>query len=307
MAFFKGLYSNRSWGQRLLLFFMIWLLFYFVFNLIGGFLLLIVTGAEGMDNLEAISNNPEYSSALKYFQLVISIGIFVIPPLVFAILATTDPYEFLKIKHWPNVMLTILAILIIFSASPLIYSLLNINQSIHFPEALSGLEQTLRNMEERNNTLIERMLEMDSPADLLLNLTVIAVIPALGEELLFRGGIQQLLYKWTKKPHLAIILAGAFFSFIHFQFFGFLPRMVLGILFGYLLYWSGSLWLPILAHFVHNASQVIMVYMHDTNAIEMDVKEVEGIPIPIVILSVILLTILLALFYKLAHNSKRIT
>ncbi len=304
MGLFKGLYSERSWGQQLLLFLMIWLFFYFIFNVLSGAMMFLFTDIQSLDNLNNIYSDPSYSSSLRYFQLVLSIGIFVIPPLVFAYLASDDPYQFLKIKHWPAPPLVILGVLVVFTASPVMYALLDLNQSITFPESLKGLEETLRDMEESTNTLIERMLGMDTPVDLLLNLAVIAVIPAIGEELLFRGGIQQLLHKWTQSPHIAIILSGALFSFIHFQFFGFLPRMVLGILFGYLFYWSSSLWLPIVAHFFYNASQVTMVYLSDREVIETNVKQVDHVPLSIVIPSAILLTLLLIVFYKLAHQPK---
>ena len=304
MGLFKGLYSERSRGQQLLLFLMIWMFFYFIFNVLSGAFMFLFTDIRNLENLNNIYSDPSYSSALRYFQLVLSIGIFVIPPLVFAYLASDDPYRFLKIRHWPEPLLIILGILIVFAASPVMYAFLDLNQSITFPESLKGLEQTLREMEESTNSLIERMLSMDTPLDLLLNLAVIAVIPALGEELLFRGGIQQLLHRWTQRPHLAIILAGILFSFIHFQFFGFLPRMLLGILFGYLFYWSGNLWLPILAHFFYNASQVMMVYLSDREIIETNVKQVEHVPLSMVLPSAILLTLLLIVFYKLAHRSR---
>ncbi len=304
MSFLKGLYSHRSWGQQFLLFLMIWLLFYFVFNLLGGLMMFLLTDAQSITELENITQTADNATALKYFQLVLSIGIFVLPPLVFALLATEDPLGFLKMGSLPAPPLLMLGILIVFTASPVMYALLDLNQSIPFPESLSGLEETLRSMEDRTNKLLEQMLAMDSIGALLLNLTVIAVIPAVGEELLFRGGIQQLLHKWTGKPHLAIILGGAIFSFIHFQFFGFLPRMLLGMLFGYLFYWSSNLWLPILAHFIHNASQVIMVYLYDSNVMETNIEEVESVPLFMVIPSALFLTILLVLFYKLANNAK---
>lgn len=304
MSFLKGLYSHRSWGQQFLLFLMIWLLFYFVFNLVGGFMMFLLTDAQSISDLENLTQAADNPTALKYFQMVLSIGIFVLPPLVFALLATDDPLAFLRIRQWPAAPLLVLGILIVFTASPVMYALLDLNQSIPFPESLSWLEEMLRSMEERTNSLLEQMLAMDTIGALLLNLTVIAVIPALGEELLFRGGIQQLLHKWTGKPHLAIILGGAIFSFIHFQFFGFMPRMLLGILFGYLFYWSGNLWLPILAHFVHNATQVVMVYLYDSDVMETNIEEVESVPLMMVLPSVLFLTILLILFYKLATNAK---
>ena len=90
---------------------------------------------------------------------------------------------------------------------------------------------------------------------------MIAIIPAIGEELLFRGVIQRLFINWTKNAHWGILITSILFSALHMQFFGFFPRMMLGILFGYLFLWSGSLWLPILCHFINNGSAVVYVYL----------------------------------------------
>src|SRR5207344_1198984 len=100
-----------------------------------------------------------------------------------------------------------------------------------------------------------------SVLSLAINLFIIAFLPALGEELFFRGMMQKLFSQLTKNNHLAIIITSIIFSAIHLQFYGFLPRMVLGIFLGYLLVWSGSLWLPILAHFVNNASAVLFTFL----------------------------------------------
>jgi len=119
---------------------------------------------------------------------------------------------------------------------------------------------------------------------LIYNLLLMALLPALSEETLFRGTLQQMMYKGTSsistsnnspntKQHVAVWVSAILFSAIHFQFYGFVPRMLLGVLFGYLLLWSGSLWLPILAHFTNNAMAVILYniyYMQGKNVDEID-------------------------------------
>jgi len=102
---------------------------------------------------------------------------------------------------------------------------------------------------------------MDSFGSFLLNMLMVAVIPAVGEELLFRGVIQKLLQKLVNNAHLAIIITAILFSAMHFQFYGFLPRWIMGIILGYLFYWSGNIWYPIIAHFLNNGFQVLMVYL----------------------------------------------
>jgi hypothetical protein len=96
---------------------------------------------------------------------------------------------------------------------------------------------------------------------LLLNLLVCALLPAVCEEFFFRGTLQQVLQRWCKNSHVAIWLTGFIFSAIHLQIDGFLARWLLGAYLGYLLVWSGSLWLPILAHFLHNALSIIIAHI----------------------------------------------
>lgn len=109
--------------------------------------------------------------------------------------------------------------------------------------------------------LTKHLLTMKSPADLMINLVVVAVIPAIGEEFLFRGCFQTIITRITRNQHLGIWLAAAIFSAIHIQFLGFFPRMFLGALFGYIFVWSGSIWPAVLAHFVNNATAVVSAYV----------------------------------------------
>ena len=115
------------------------------------------------------------------------------------------------------------------------------------------------------------MLDVDTFGGLLLNLLIIALIPAVGEELTFRGVLQQGLMR-KMNPHVAIVISAAIFSFIHFQFFGFLPRLFLGLLLGYMFYITGSLWTSILMHFVNNGTVVVLYYLNNKGSISMDVE-----------------------------------
>ena len=114
------------------------------------------------------------------------------------------------------------------------------------------------------------MLQVDTIWGLLANLVVIALIPAIGEELTFRGVLQQFLTKRCKNAHVAVWLSAFIFSFIHFQFYGFLPRMFLGLLLGYMFYYSGSLWTSILMHFVNNGVAVVVAFLDYKGLIDVD-------------------------------------
>lgn len=146
------------------------------------------------------------------------------------------------------------------------------------------------------------MLKADHLGGLLFNLLIIALIPAVGEELTFRGVLQQGLSR-RMNPHVAIILAAAIFSFIHFQFYGFLPRMFLGILLGYMFYVSGSLWTSILMHFVNNGTAVVLYYLNDKGIINVDVDHFGAMPPTMVVISA---AVTLALIVACWRKSKEL-
>lgn len=180
------------------------------------------------------------------------------------------------------------------------------NQNIHLPESYQWLEQLARSYEDRAEVQTAVLTNMDSVGTFLIALGVIAVLPALGEELLFRGIIQNELYRGTKNIHVAIWFAAFLFSFIHLQFFGFFPRMLLGVLFGYLYHWSGNLWVPITAHFANNGLQVLLLYLYQQGTFDYDVDKIEKAPTSYVIVSGVLTTILLVYFYNQYNKNKTI-
>jgi uncharacterized protein len=123
----------------------------------------------------------------------------------------------------------------------------------------------MKESEAQAMKITEAFLKMETTQDLLINLLVIAVVPAIGEELLFRGVLQRLFQELTKNIHLTVFLSAAIFSAIHMQFYGFLPRMFLGVLFGYMLVWTGNIWVPVLAHFINNGAAVFFAWLASKN------------------------------------------
>lgn len=172
------------------------------------------------------------------------------------------------------------------------------NQNLKFPEAFGGLEDTLRTMENQLTELTTYLTQFESTAQFVAAFIVIAILAAVGEELVFRGIIQQELFRSTKNIHLAIWLSSAIFSAFHMQFYGFVPRLFLGALFGYLYFWSGNLTLPILAHFVNNGFMVIALYLHQQKLVDIDIENPESVPWQAVIFSAIFTAVLLYTFKK---------
>lgn len=159
----------------------------------------------------------------------------------------------LRLQQWPSWLFIAGGVLFVLAIFPVAQTSYWLNQQLPLPT-------WMKDMENSANELVKILLHMDSPAELLLNLLTVGVVAALGEELVFRGIVQQQMNKVFKNPVVSIWITAIIFSAIHLQFVGFFPRMILGAGLGYLFYWSRSLWLPILVHFLFNSSQVVAYY-----------------------------------------------
>ena len=194
---------------------------------------------------------------LRIVQAISAICTFLLPALGMAYLSSLLPTKYLSLQPVRDPLawgLTAVGMLLL---SPLINLLSLWNQSLHLPTSLAPVEEALRQLEALAEQLTQTFLSSDRMDLLLANLLVVAVLAALTEELFFRGALQRILANCQLNPHVVIWTAAFLFSAFHLQFFGFFPRMLLGAYFGYLLRWSGSIWLPIFAHFINNAVAVI--------------------------------------------------
>ncbi len=235
---------------------------------------------------------------IKLVQIISSIGMFVIPAFIYAKLQNKDWLGYLKIIPVP-VYLALFTILIMFCASPALEYTMQLNKGMKLPYFLKELEAWMLQQELKMEVMTKQLIVMNSIPALLINLIMLAIIPAFGEELIFRGGFQQIFTRWIGNYHVAIWLTAIIFSSIHFQFYGFLPRMFLGALFGYLLVWSGSLWLPIIGHFLNNALAVITAYWYQKQGISIDkMFEAEPSSPALIIISFILFIVSIRYFYK---------
>jgi len=203
----------------------------------------------------------EYEKVLQILQVIQSIGLFIAPPFLFAWLVSDSTTGYLKLKKNPNIILLTGAIVLLLFSLPFVNFLGDINSRMEFPRIFSGIETWMRTKENTAKEITDAFLSNTTVPHLLFNLFMIALLPALGEELLFRGVLQQIFVKWLKNGHAAIWLAAFLFAALHLQFFGILPRFLLGAFLGYLFYWSGSLWYPITVHFTNNALAVIFYWL----------------------------------------------
>jgi membrane protease YdiL (CAAX protease family) len=209
------------------------------------------------------------TSSLKWLQCIQTLSLFLLPALLCAWWWDDNhrPFRWLRMDKMISWHVVGLAALVMVCAIPGINLLADLNNRIVLPECLSSLEQFFRQMEEEAALLTKRFMQADNVWVMMINMGLMAVLPALAEEMSFRGVFQQLL---GGRTHVAIWLTAVIFSAIHMQFYGFIPRMLMGALFGYVFVWTGSLWVPIVMHFVNNGMAVLVYYILSLQGVAME-------------------------------------
>lgn len=229
-------------------------------------------GTGVLDKLTGMNNlsDPGSVQLLKYFQIVNQVGVFFVPVLLFGLLFRIRTVSFLTLDRKPDINTVVLAIILIFSSLPFLSWTSDLNALMKMPENLKGLETWMKASEDQAAQLTRAFLEDPSYRGFMVNLFMIGVLPAFGEEFVFRGIFQRLFTEWFRNPHAAVVVTALFFSSMHLQFYGFLPRFLLGLFLGYLFYWSRTLWVPILVHFVNNAVAVVVAFLSSRDVIRSD-------------------------------------
>jgi len=212
--------------------------------------------------------------------------LFVLPPFVLAYaLLKKRWYKFLAWRALPFeslLMNTVVGSIMLLVSMPLVQYVYHWNQQLPIPE-------WARMIDNNTTETIKNLLLTEAFWELPFNILVVAIIPAIGEEMVFRGVIQRQFKKWFTNPHLSIWFAAMLFSAFHVQLEGFFPRMLLGALLGYLYYWSKSLWIPILIHFLNNGLQVLVIYYFAQDLSNINLEKTTTIPIWGALLSLLLL------------------
>ena len=245
---------------------------------------------------------------LKYLQIVQSVALFIIPPLIVVRLFGAEPKQYLNLVKRPRIISLAIVVVIVLSAIPFINFLEDVNAKMKLPSVLSGLENWMKDSEKNAAFLSEIFLRGNGIGALSFNLLMMAILPAIGEEMVFRGVFQKLFTELCKNKHLGIIFSAALFSALHLQFYGFVPRMMLGVIFGYLLVWSGSLWVPIAAHFVNNTMGVLFYYFHNQGVVgnQLQTAGTEKGDHFLVALSAFAVIALIWLFYNYEEKFKKL-
>jgi membrane protease YdiL (CAAX protease family) len=258
----KGLLKTKSAGMQFLLLISIALFSFFILGLAGTLILSAVTGIpvlELSDMSKLNFDKPGVITFIRGMQVVQFISLFVVPVFIAAWLFSTDTKKYLGLTAPKNIEYFIAGTAVLLVSLPLVNLLGELNRNVQFP---SVIEKWMKSSEDEAAKTVKALLSRNTVKDLLLNIFCIAGLAAVGEELLFRGIAQRLLIKMFKNPWAGIIVTAILFSAMHMQFYGFLPRFILGVLLGVIYWYSGNLWTAIAAHFVYDASLIVLAYFN---------------------------------------------
>lgn len=281
---------------------------YYIWRLVGytfigmvcsqvlSYLLLKVLYPEGdfVSMLDVADKDAHQWHTVRVLQVIYQVCTFLVPALFVWKSFSNNWNVFSSTEERSGFLPFLIAPVLLFTFFPLVQQFYIINQNFHFPEPLDGI---LRTMEEQNNQLIQGMLGSTSAIDILSNFLLIAVLAAIIEEIFFRGVLQRILSQYID-PHIAIFIAAVAFSAIHMQFLGFLPRLALGILFGYLYWRTNRLSLAIFVHFLFNGLQLLTFYALPESVKQKNIDE----PIEFSILFTLASTLLFFILYYIFHK-----
>jgi membrane protease YdiL (CAAX protease family) len=236
---------------------------------------------------------------LKFLQVLYSVGLFLVPALLTGFLIQRNALKYLRAGRIPNYWIIILVVTLMVISIPWINFTSFLNEKLSLPERWGDLMEKIRENDESSWDLMRAYLQTEHVGGLLINVFMVALIPAIGEEFLFRGTVQRIFVEWFRSEHLAVWVTALLFSLMHYQFIGLIPRIMLGALFGYLFVWTGSIWIPVLAHFVNNGLAVIYYYIFYQGTLEVEPDHIgmEENAVLMILASVVLTVLILSVIH----------
>jgi hypothetical protein len=249
-----------------------------------------------------LCSKPE--AAIRISIVLQDVLAFVLPAVVMAVVATRLPARLLAVDKKPKLLTVLLAFATLVCATPAMNAIIEWNANWHLPEAFSGFEALMRQMEDAAQTVTDQLMAKSTVPSLIVSILIVGVLAGFSEELFFRGAMQRLFGEMGMNKHVAVWSVALIFSVMHFQFFGFVPRMLLGVFLGYLLVWSRSLWVPMIIHIINNSIVVFTTWREvnepeageNFNTIGSDLTNTGDVML--VIGSVIVTVVLLYALYK---------
>jgi membrane protease YdiL (CAAX protease family) len=252
----KGIYANRPVWFQLVLFFLLFLCGYTISQTVGFVIMMMAQLASGSDfTLTNLMDQPVW--VLQSVQLLSAIISFLLPALSAAWLFSPKPKEFLNMRGIPGIRMIFPVTLTTLLIAPAISLIGYYNGQMKLPEFMAPIEELMRHLEDMAGAAIEKMFSEKGFIYLIINLIIVAVTAGVTEEFFFRGTLMSVLQRKIRSHHVVIWTVAFFFSAIHLQFYGFIPRMLLGVYLGYLLYWTKNIWVPVFVHFLNNAIAVV--------------------------------------------------
>ena len=272
---------------------------------VGNFVSLVVMYfgyGIGLTELASVVQNPaaypQGKEAVNIFQGISHLCAFTLAPLALILSVGFSFSEYFSPQRTVPLGLLLLSGLLIIAIMPANSWVIDVNTKMDLPEFLSGFENWAKAKEDSLKELTQYLTKFNSVGELVLGLLIFALIPAIGEELVFRGIVQKQLIRWIKNPHAGIWVTAIIFGAIHLQFYGMLPRTLLGALLGYLYWWSGNIWVPILGHFMNNGFTVFMLYLVQQRNIDFDVESTEAMPVSTILFSLLVTALLLTFLQR---------
>lgn len=239
-----------------------------LFTLVGTLLAKLLFGGDiQITNYAIAMQDHRLVNYLKFMQLISATALFIIPTFIFGYI-NRDFWGIWNFNGRKTFNSTLAVALVMIVGMPFINWTAALNAQLHLPGFMSGMQAMMERMEKTSQLIQEGFMSSTSVKGLMLNIVMMAVIPAVGEELLFRGILQPIFHRYTKRIHLSIFITAFLFSAIHMQFLSFIPRFLMGMFFGYLFYMSKSLWLPMVGHFVNNFTAVMAYFLLNTGRIK---------------------------------------
>lgn len=269
----------------------------------GFFLLGVVISSFFFTDINRVLLNkdatitPDLISKFKWDQLLTSTVSFIIPAFLFGYFSSPKSLPYIGIQKTVAPQLLIASILLLFAIQPFIGWLGEMNARINFGSMQKSLEQ----MEAMYNRALQVFLKMNNFGDMVINLFIMALLPAIGEELFFRGSLQKVLLRITNKPWVAIVISSTVFALLHGTFFKLLPIFTLGLLLGTVYYVTRNLWYTIIIHFLNNALAVVSVYYANSSGILKKLSN-DDIAVPL-FAAIISLAIAVGIIYYLSKKS----
>lgn len=252
----------------------------------------------------------EQTKALRIATVVQDLFVFILPPVITAVISSRTPARFLMLDRPCGLAPYLLVAVAMVVMIPAMNLLVAANEAMRLPEFMAGAEEWMRNAEEAAAGSVRILMGTGTVGDLVMNLLVIGILAGFSEEIFFRGGLQQLLMTRPLNPHVAIWVTAVIFSAIHLQFYGFFPRLLLGAYFGYLAWWSGTIWLPVVAHVLNNSAVVVSGWLELRGALTFNLDEIgltgsEDARMLLPFASAVLLTLVIVLIERVCWRKCR--